>query len=781
MLKRLIQLISIILSSSLLGADGDVLFSGFGTDCNLFTDNAKISDQGKTLEIDTFGKSGWQYALVLPNRLKAGGKYTVSFDINLKGEHNDRTDYLHFICRNKKIAGSELDAFGHNQHDTFGKTIRVRTDCEAPEDAEMYTIRFIAHKGIKAKITNFKIIEGTLSKFIPITENKKHYKLDKSTLPTGAKEFTVDLPNNPNGEVVEAKRFGVVPNKKLDVKLVNDAIAYCREKKASKLIFEKDATYYFGDGSISISDIKDFIFDGNGSTFIYRKKKGTSFRITKTERVVFENLNVDWMWNEEPLASLVRIKEISPATNKEDFYIDYEFVHYTKHPQHGQYLRSAVCTGWDEKNDVPGFEGALTLYGNEFITGKNIPEVKWVADNVMRILRSNFGQNRIQVGQYYRMQHYYYDMNHMYMYSNKHLTVRNHTVWSCTGHAFVMDGTQKYTHFDNVKIVRHKDMPKRIITCTADHFHFSRSAGYFKMENCDFSYGADDCINFHDCSSYGVKNSPKSIVSRHNYGGDGAVIELRNSDYSPTNFSAIRTHAKRLENGLYEIFFASDLPSPDDNQFIMFDKTYDTHNIIVRNSYFHHNRARGILILARDVTIEGCTFRGNERGAIKLETGYTHNIWCEGYGVNNIVIRNNVFDTSNPIDERTMGYARDIFMGVYLRTDPSKEQTTYPILSNILFEGNTFKDTFGMITTMGSTGNVTFHKNIFINETPRNSPLKYRGQFYMTHSSNVKIVNNKFLKSENTPNLGVWYESDSCKDIVVQGNKIVRSIKLNEK
>ena len=122
----------IILSSSLLGADGDVLFSGFGTDCNLFTDNAKISDQGKTLEIDTFGKSGWQYALVLPNRLKAGGKYTVSFDINLKGEHNDRTDYLHFICRNKKIAGSELDAFGHNQHDTFGKTIRVRTDCEAP-------------------------------------------------------------------------------------------------------------------------------------------------------------------------------------------------------------------------------------------------------------------------------------------------------------------------------------------------------------------------------------------------------------------------------------------------------------------------------------------------------------------------------------------------------------------------------------------------------------------------------------------------------------------------
>ncbi|MFR6033186.1 MAG: right-handed parallel beta-helix repeat-containing protein [Bacilli bacterium] len=40
----------------------------------------------------------------------------------------------------------------------------------------------------------------------------------------------------------------------------------------------------------------------------------------------------------------------------------------------------------------------------------------------------------------------------------------------------------------------------------------------------------------------------------------------------------------------------------------------------MRNCYFHDNRARGILILARDVTIENCKFRHNEMGAIKIET-----------------------------------------------------------------------------------------------------------------------------------------------------------------
>ena len=272
----------------------------------------------------------------------------------------------------------------------------------------------------------------------------------------------------------------------------------------------------------------------------------------------------------------------------------------------------------------------------------------------------------------------------------------NYGEWSTLN--FTLEAEQKENLFVILTAPNHPARPAVI-------YSELKAAGR-KLENCDFSQGADDCINFHDCSSYGKKNSPKSIISRHNYGSDGAIIEFRKSDYSPTGFFSARSHAKKLPDGNYEIFFNSELPDVPRNNFILFDKTYDTRNIIVRDCYFHHNRARGILILARDVTIENCRFKHNEMGAIKIETGYTTNIWCEGFGVENVVIRNNIFDTSNPLDVKTMGYARDIFIGTYLKRDPSREQTTYPILNNILFESNTFKDTFGMVTTMGSAGHI---------------------------------------------------------------------------
>ena len=146
---------------------------------------------------------------------------------------------------------------------------------------------------------------------------------------------------------------------------------------------------------------------------------------------------------------------------------------------------------------------------------------------------------------------------------------------------------------------------------------------------------------------------------------------------------------------------------------MLFNHDFNTHNIIVRNCFFHHNRARGILILARDVTIENCRFWRNEQAGIKIETGYTYDLWCEGYGVNNIKISNNTFDTVNPTGTRNQNFERDIFIGTYLKRDPSSEHTSYPILSNILIENNTFKDTFGLCAYIASAGNVIVRNNSF--------------------------------------------------------------------
>ena len=79
-----------------------------------------------------------------------------------------------------------------------------------------------------------------------------------------------------------------------------------------------------------------------------------------------------------------------------------------------------------------------------------------------------------------------------------------------------------------------------------------------------------------------------------------------------------------------------------------------------------------------------------------------------------------------------------------------------------------------MVAFIASSGNVIFKDNIFINTTPRKKPLDYRGAFYVTSSSNTKIVNNTYIKSPYVKNAGVYVDSEtgSVDNIVIAGNKI---------
>ena len=404
-------------------------------------------------------------------------------------------------------------------------------------------------------------------------------------------------------------------------------------------------------------------------------------------------------------------------------------------------------------------------------------ETQWIASNILRIKT----KNPFEAGELYRLQHSYYEYGCVSMLSNTHLTLRNFNIYSCSGHAFTVSGTQKYWHFDNVNIVRPPNSERRAITTTADHLHIAQSQGYMKMENCEFSLGADDCINMHDCSIIMDRESDETLLSvntRNSYlYNEGEEIELRQDDFSPAGFTGkvIEKTLVDKERKIYRVRLDKPIPEMKGVYFVLFSKKYDTRNMIVRNCYFHDNRARGVLILARDVTVENCRFFHNEMGAIKIETGFTGNSWCEGYGVENVVVRNCTFDTCNPSGSMTNGYERDIYMGVYLFTDPSYRKTDYPILRDIMFENNTFKDTFGVVAVVTSVRNLIFRNNTFSNPTPRKNPLKYRGCFYVGWSRDVSIVNNKFVLSENISDLGVYIEKGTVKRLKIQGNSFVEN------
>ena len=698
--------------------------------------------------------------------------YVLEFDYILECEPSAE-NYIIVVVRDMNFKKND---FASSSLPTKpGKFMKGRVNFKTLKGAGGYAVMFHMHGKLKGEIKNLTLRQADdTTSFRPFSANAEAFDESKlKKIPTGAKEFSVDLPTPKNGLVVSAADFGLNENVDNAAAIINKALEHCRKTGASKLVIPRGTYKSFDGTQIIVQDFEDFTIDGQGSTIIINKnlrKSGPStLSIARCKRTLLENLNFDWDWNSNPLASVVEV------VGGNDKYFDIKFLEYEDFPQKD--VRIGIFSAYDPKTKSVGIENGKTLAFNMFVGRGKPVETQWIASNILRIKT----RNPFEAGELYRLQHSYYEYGCVSMLSNTHLTLRNFNIYSCSGHAFTVSGTQKYWHFDNVNIVRPPNSERRAITTTADHLHIAQSQGYMKMENCEFSLGADDCINMHDCSIIMDRESDETLLSvnaRNSYlYNEGEEIELRQDDFSPAGFTGkvIEKTLVDKERKIYRVRLDKPIPEMKGVYFVLFSKKYDTRNMIVRNCYFHDNRARGVLILARDVTVENCRFFHNEMGAIKIETGFTGNSWCEGYGVENVVVRNCTFDTCNPSGSMTNGYERDIYMGVYLFTDPSYRKTDYPILRDIMFENNTFKDTFGVVAVVTSVRNLIFRNNTFSNPTPRKNPLKYRGCFYVGWSRDVSIVNNKFVLSENISDLGVYIEKGTVKRLKIQGNSFVEN------
>ena len=669
----------------------------------------------------------------------------------------------------------------------------VEMQISIPEGVKDYSLKFATKGSLSGVLKDLKITQGTGLDFYPFAESQREYCGEIGKTATGCPDFNVELPaGNPNAPVVNAADFGATENNLKFCDAMNAAVAHCRKVGARKLVLPKGVYHLYNSGPITFEGLKDFEFDGGGSTFIFLRDKGLAkmkgldaskisnnfqdgacVKISECERVKVGNFNIDWDWAADPLGSIVRVENVCASPGGE--YIDYKFVDYDNFPRRD--LRVANLSSYDPVSKLIGVEGGATL-GYEFYKGKNIPKMEWLSGNVLRVWHSRYSR-RAKVGDFYRMQHYYYDGAGVLTHQNRHLTLSKVNVYSCRGHAFVVSGTQQYWQYLDCSIKPPEGAKARAITCTADHLHVVNSRGYMKLIGCDFMLGADDCINVHDCTGYAVRKSDFSLETRNVRGIKmfkvGDPIELRDDDFSPSGFTGKIKSVKPIDasKGVHEIVFADKIPQPKGEGFIMFNRYYSSGNILLRNCKFHSNRARGIIIQCPNVTVENCVIKNNEMAGMRIVTGYTPNLWSEGFGVDNLLVRGCVFESTNRTDVKADGFARDIHIGIYRTTGERTGQTMYPIMSNITFEKNTFKNAYGLVAFITSSGNVVFRENIIINDIPRKKPLPYRGSFLVKASTDTAIVNNIIVESKYAPNPGVYAEADTVKGLKIGGNKIV--------
>lgn len=639
--------------------------------------------------------------------------------------------------------------------------------------------------------------------FYPAQPDAKPYNGDFGKLPAGAEEFEVQLPRG-SGATVNAADFGLNESVENAATIINAALAHCKKIGASKLVLPKGKYKCFDATSIRLEGFEDFTLDGNGSLLVYQSDsvkqmkaqwdKGlesgvSNIKIRNCRRVRVTNLDLDWDWERDPLAGFAKV--VGRNADPKNPYVDFQFYQYEKYPTYGKKTPTVVITPY--RADLSSLaEDAAGVWGGDpdpLGAGEGVSGFpnEWISPNTIRIYFNywTIGAPKVaaeRVKQFredlpYRITHYYYGKNAFDMFSNRHLTLENIRIFSCRGHAFQVDGEQQYWQYINVKIMPPDD-PRRALTCSADHHHIANSRGFMKMIGCEFSMGMDDAGNFHDRSFVMKKVGDKTLESANTRGlaffdaKVGDEISLRDGDYTPTGYvgkiSAIDGE---------RITFDKLLPESPNGIFVCFNTRFDTRNIIVRNCKFVRHGCRGLLILAKDVTIENSLFEREQLGALKFETGYTFNVWCEGTGVDNVVVRNCTFKRSNLRGIKSHGFARDIQISGYVEKDPSEKQPKTPVITNALFENNKFYETAGTVAVAAACENVIFRNNRIENAADTPSVAErdkwYRGGFYVRGGKNIKIVNNTYVKSPYMPNAGVYAKRGAYENCEFSGNKIV--------
>ncbi|MBL8994806.1 MAG: right-handed parallel beta-helix repeat-containing protein [Spirochaetia bacterium] len=715
-------------------------------------------DSKPNLRFDTFEKGGeWNACFnTKPGLFQPGKSYRVT--LRCRAEKAEEDSYLYLLIR--PVAGSDAYSdLAQRPVYPFEGEVKVELQFTVPPGNPNFALQLHTRKKASGYVKEIRIAE----KLEPVLLPPKGQAGSLPVLPTGAAAFTIDLPKLKSGSSLSVADCGASPDLADNSKAFKDAIARIAAEGFSQLKVPPGIYRFTSDAPLTFDHLIDFEFDGGGATLLFHKKSGSLIEIKSCERVRFRNFKIDWDWKKTPLASVVTVEETDPVAKTTVI----RFNDYENFP--AQDTRIAFLQLLDPKTFLNDYLENFRLYVETF-KGRSSAKYEWLAGNRMKV---SVGNPKIKVGQQYLAAHYYYDMPGVNMSDNAHLTLEDVTLYSCPGMGFIGHGRQHHWQLLGVKLIRPPGS-SRPTTCTADHLHSGNSLGFLKMENCEFSRGNDDFINIHDTSAFATKSGEKSVTARNTasfptcYPGDR--IELLREDFSPTGFNAVLSSIKAVPKvrGTYELQFED--PVPDGSGFVLFNRRYDSGQISIRGCRFFDSPGMRFIISAHDVSFENNTLELT--GPVKLETGYTLNSWCEGYGASNVVIRGNRFQRGNAAGRYLNELRPAIYLSSYIKSDPSTEKTFYPILSDILIEGNEFLDCPGALAYVCSARNVIVRNNAVENTIPGFDDPPFRGVIGVSYSTNVFVTGNRWLKSPLTPFPGLRYDPESAGQLYAWDNQV---------
>lgn len=549
------------------------------------------------------------------------------------------------------------------------------------------------------------------------------YSYDKVSTDNGI-AFEIKVPSSKMKEV-SAAQFGMSVEKEDNTEAWLLALDYCKRNPGSRLVIPNGTYRFYGSAEVdlAVSALNDTLIDGSGSTFVFRSSASKWFSFVNCSRVCVQNLSVDYDWSKQRLADVVRIKSADPANKT----VDWEFVECDSISAGMKMVDINKMTGNSLDELVVGDEEYKYTYLNKTgITAKTV-----IGKNVLRVKYTSV-LDMMEEGEYYLLRHFDYGGNAFVLTGCSDFSFKNINVWSVPGMAFSIGGMSTRFQLVNCNVMI-KPGSGRHISSTVDGLHMGATSGYWRVEGCRFTDLGDDCINVYNAVAEINKiEDEKTLVLRRGSLEVGDTLIFNTDEYIPLNFSAKILRKESVGSLLTRITLDREIPAGVKAGGIVFNEKLNGGNYLIKNNVFGRNRARGTLLGCGNGMVEGNTYMNTQHGAI-LVVADIHESWCEGTGVDNIVIRNNTFKNCASSNANAV---------IDFAAKNGGKILTTPVFRNVTLTNNIFENFPGLAVSVQSSGDIKINENSFSNPLDNVLKLSERGMISVKYAKNVSITNN---------------------------------------
>lgn len=447
--------------------------------------------------------------------------------------------------------------------------------------------------------------------------------------------FYIVRPDEGKLKTVSSADFGFSTSATDNSEALRKALHYCQENPGTRLFVEKGEYHFSPTSPLVLQGLRDVLIDGPEAKFLTRTR-GTFLHLTDCRSTEIRGLSFDWERDSDPLDDIVNICHV----DKENKCFDLVFP-LREEIDEGMPIKS--ITQCDPETFTFGAKGA-----SQEVYFQQNPVIESVQKTDRNVLHMRLTVNPMfSEGITAILRHYVYDGTVFALEEgNSHLTFQNLRIYGSPGMAVVASG--RSSHFQVLDTYVGVDpalQDKHHVSLGADAFHFVNTNGCIRLEGCDVSKQGDDALNIHDGLGYlyEVDGCTAKMHASALLVEKGDTMSFRNPGYGKTGFFAVveevSTHGTKKE-----IRFDRDISTHVEAGYTAWNMGYDSKNYVVRNNYFHENRARGLLMQSSEGVCENNRFYKIQGPAIRIVMDIIPHLWQEGTGVDGIIIQRNTFE-----------------------------------------------------------------------------------------------------------------------------------------